>query len=111
MLGGESLKYKYTAFFYPDDEEQECKVEIPALEIEYYVHPEQWTRGAVIKSAAKELSNTLYLYELDGIEIPANKTQGAPIGYEYTEELEADTAETASYSHIEWQVNFDDESE
>lgn len=103
--------YTCTAFFYMNEEEKYCYVEIPQLGIDYEVRPEEFTQENIIKTAYKGYEDMLFALSLEKDEIEIAGLADASSAYDFREEFTADLDEVKKSRKVIWRMKYDDQPE
>lgn len=102
------MKYTCTAFFYVDEDDRCCHVEIPELLIDFDVFTETGERADMIAEAQRQYNDAIYAMSLseEGIEIAG--LADATTAYDFREDLTADLDELKKHRTVIWEMKFDD---
>lgn len=102
--------YSCTAFFYLNDQEQTCHVEIPEIGIDFELIPDKWDKGWMIDEARRQYEDALFALSLGdgGIEIAG--LADASSAYDFREEFTADLDELKARRKVIWEMKFNDQS-
>lgn len=105
------MKYTCTAFFYVDDDNKSCHVEIPEILIDFDVITETGERVDMIAEAQRQYEDVLFALSLSegGIEIAG--LADATSAYDFREELTADLDELKAHRTVIWEMKFNDKSQ
>lgn len=102
--------YSCTAFFYLNEEEQTCHVEIPQIGIDFELVPDVWGNEWIVEEARRQYEDALFALSLAEDEIEIAGLADATSAYDFREEFTADLDELKGRRKVIWEMKFDDQS-